>query len=177
MTTYNTMTTRAAGYVVPASEWNKIKYNFDALRPDTCGVGRTAVQSIPDSVLTAMLWDAEAAENWDHTNMHSLVGDTDRINILRTGVYLITANVRFLADATGTRECYVYRSDAAALWGETKPGSASYDAYFSPNFTTHLNVGDYVSVKVLQSAGHALDILRDGVRIPNFAVTLLYDET
>jgi len=168
------MTTRAAGYVVPASEWNKIKYNFDALRADTCGVCRTAVQSIPDNVLTAVLWDAE---NWDHTAMHSLVGDTDRINILRTGIYLVSANLRFLADATGTRECYVYRSDAAALWGETKPGSASYDAYFSPNFVCDLDVGDYVTVKVLQVAGHALDIQRDGVRIPNFTVTLLYDET
>lgn len=171
---YTTTTTRALGYTVTAADWNVYANNFTALRADTCGVYRSAVQTIPDTTLTAMLWDTE---KWDYTAMHSTGANTDRINILRTGIYLVTSTLRFAANATGVRSCYVYRSDAAALWGEQCAGHATIDAFFSPSFVTHLSVGDYVTVKVSQTSGGNLDIQRDGERIPFFSVTLLFDLT
>ena len=149
--------------------------NFASLRADTCGLYRTAAQSIPDTTLTAVLWDGE---NWDPSGMHSLASNTDRINILRSGIYLITATVRFFANATGARSCYIYRSNIAALWGENVINSgASYDTFFSPSTVCNLSSGDYITINISQTSSGSLNIQRDGARVPNFTATLLYDLT
>lgn len=54
-----------------------------------------------------------ATELYDNANMVNLGVSNTNINIVSTGIYLVTASVTFLANATGSRNIHVVSSGAA----------------------------------------------------------------
>ena len=169
MTTYNTMTTRAAGYVVPASEWNKIKYNFDATRQIIGLVRRAAVQSINDSATTAISFDTQ---DIDDENYIDIAGNPTRITLPRKGIYLFDILVQFASDADGNRLVTMPRSGGGSDRGQYMPAisGAETDVAFS-YITAERAAGDYYEISAWHNAGAALNITA------RVAVTLLCDRT
>lgn len=144
---------------------------------DACHLKSTVDQSIPDDTETAVLWDAERE---DALNMHSLASDTQFINILRHGYYLVSANgIEFDAHANGFDQVWVYDTDfAVPLAHEWKAGNATLGNTFNMAFIAHLGVGAQLGVKVKQNSGGAINLLHnDNGAFPNFSVVLLKDLT
>ena len=171
---YVTTTTRASGYTVTAADWNIFANNFTALRKDYCIVKRSAVQSIPDNVLTAVLWDQEA---YDPQTMHSTAVNTDRITVARTGLYLVSCQIKFTAHPSSDFDyCDLYLN-LSSIVNEIRPGNALIDNTFNHFTIAYAAATDYFSVKVKQNTGGALNLMRDDDYTPRFAVAMLEDLT
>jgi len=169
MTTYNTMTTRAAGYVVPASEWNKIKYNFDATRA-VIGIARCNVaQSVNDSSLDAVSF---LVQDVDDENYIDIAGGPTKITLPRDGNYMFDVEVQFESHATGHRSVGMYRSGGGADFTMIMPAiNGAITLVKFPFITANRTAGDYYEFKAWQNSGGALDITA------RVAVTLLCDRT
>ncbi len=122
---------------------------------------RSAVQSIPNATVTAMLWDVE---NYDTNAFHSTTGaNTDRITIPsgQEGYYSITANVNWATNATGFRNGSIRVNNDATTIGAVvyiQPYNiASTENSMEITTVFYLNVGDYVTFNVYQDSGGNLN--------------------
>ena len=121
---------------------------------------RSAVQSIPNATVTAMLWDVE---NYDTSGFHSTSTNTDRITIPsgEAGYYLITGNVNWATNATGFRNGTFRVNNNAAIIGAVvyiQPYNiAGTENSMEMTTVFYLNVGDYVTFNVYQDSGGNLN--------------------
>jgi len=169
MTTYNTMTTRAAGYVVPASEWNKIKYNFDATRAVLGLVRRAAAQSINNSSETLITFDTQDVDDEGYID---IAGGATKITLPRDGNYLFDVEVQFASHATGYRYVNMPRSGGASDFQMNFPAiNGAITVVKFPFITGNRTAGQYYEFNVWQNSTGALNITA------RVAVTLLCDRT
>jgi len=165
------------GVVVPVAWLDGINTNFQVLRADACLVKRTSNQTLANDTPTNILFNAERE---DSNAMHDNSTNPDRINILRTGIYLVSVSfLQFTAHATGFDYYSIQVNGGTAdLAYEIKPANSSIDNTFNVSFITRLAASDYLTVLACQTSGGNLDIIydSDGAR-PNFGVTLLKDLT
>jgi hypothetical protein len=118
-------------------------------------VVRATDQSIPDSALTKVIWSGVEYDlvggSWNGANPTRLV-------VPDTGRYLVVANGRFAANATGARQLGVWKNNAAELQTMTQFAVTTYFAslvHVCDVIT--LSAGDYLEVQMAQTSGGALN--------------------
>lgn len=140
-----------------------------------CHVYHTLDQTIAnDELFHTLLFNSERIDTTG--TMHSTVSNTSRITIPQVGLYRISWNIRFQANATGTYRAvrtlrngvspmapYVYYAVAqnSLLGGSYVNGSMVW--YFG-------SAGSYVEVQVAHDASAALEIIANDQISPEFAV-------
>lgn len=126
-----------------------------ANQPD-CRLLHTAVQSVPNNVVTALTWDAES---YDPMGMHSLSTNTDQIVVPYNGIYDIKANVSFGNNTTGRRGLRL-TVNGTLLPGANNliPASPTGDTTVPVSATTYLVAGDIVRAAAFQDTGAGLNL-------------------
>lgn len=117
---------------------------------------QTAGQSIPNGTPTALLFDAE---DIDTDNGHSTSVNTSRYTPVTAGRFQISGGFTFVANATGVRNCDLWKNGASI-----NAGSASYPAnganiarYPVRTMTMTANgTTDFFELAAFQSSGGAL---------------------
>ncbi len=131
------------------------------LSPPRCAVYQTAVTTMTTPGTTYLvLYDTEA---WDTDSMHSTVTNTGRITSGTTGLYRVSGNLGFAANATGYRTVNVRKNAAGSPTGGTNVYSVRYAP--SPTlstivpfaFSVQLAAGDYIEVFATQNSAGSLD--------------------
>jgi hypothetical protein len=158
---YTPPTTRTTGDLVTAATWNAdLVDNIRFLAsPPACRVWNNANQSIPNNVLTALLFNSE---RYDTDSMHSTVTNTSRITFTTAGVYVVFAHLNIASNATGKRSAG-FRLNGGTFIGElTVPPVSGADTNLSPCTTYKFAAGDYVECYVNQTSGVALNVVALG---------------
>ena len=162
-TVQDTGTTPAERAITGAELKEEIRSNPIAI------LGRTAVQSIPDSSNTAIVWDSELS---DLNTMHSLGTNPSRITVPIDGIYLITAGIFFAGDATGIRSIKIYQGGNVKKVMD-KPVPSTGGDYLEVTSILTASANDYFEIYVWQAAGHALDAGGVSLYLNQFSVALL----
>lgn len=117
-------------------------------------VTNSAVQSIPDSVTTAIGFDTE---RWDTSAMHDPVVNNTRLTCVAAGTYLIAGCVGNSAFAAPGNYSLLIRLNGATFIGSQQ--SLGVPAFSLPNISLatvyKLGVGDYVELMVNQTSSAA----------------------
>jgi hypothetical protein len=142
-------------------------------------VRRTTDQSIPNDVETALAFDSEV---YDDLGMHDIAVNTTRLTSVRKGLYLISANARFLSHATGMRVLWIKKNHGVAgtayLAEARQPGVTTTGAprvQLSVMCAARLDLNDFVEARVRQNSGGALDVRQDANATPLLAACWLGD--
>lgn len=127
---------------------------FLASRPQ-CSVYNSAAQSISNDTATDLTADTE---NVDTDSMHSTASNTARITIQTAGVYLFLAQVVFAADADGRRALLFRVNNTTNYDVQAVPSVGALNSMaISGVRILDLSAGDYVTCRVLHTAGAALN--------------------
>src|SRR5262245_61121632 len=95
---YTTPSTRSAGYVVGATQWNELVMNDRWLAQSNtdgrplCHAYRSTTVSVADATNTAISWNAE---RYDNASCHSVSVNTSRFTAPVDGLYRLTAWLRW----------------------------------------------------------------------------------
>lgn len=133
-----------------------VQYALFLMTPPMAKLRRTTTQSINNNAWTAILFDAEDADNYGG---HSTTSNTDQYVVQVTGLYLLTGSADFVFNNTGTRGAR-FTVNGTAIPGSTVTPTATtggnlWSACIST--PTPLNVGDIVRLEVLQDSGAPLN--------------------
>lgn len=152
-----------------------VRDNLLALRPDACVVKRTSNQTISNNTETSLLFDTDRE---DENGMHSIVSNTNRINLLKYGVWLIIANrITFTAHETGNDFCWIKYYNGSTFCGGVANGGTGLDNSLDISALVLGGGTDkWVEVTVKQTSGGDLDITYDASGTsPQFSAILLKD--
>ena len=129
---------------------------FSSTGQDATKVYDAAAQTIGNASLTALTF---GTESYDRTAMHSTSTNTNRLTIPSgaAGIYAITGQVTFVADATGYRSIALYKDGSKIA--ESKEFSPHATEQTTLRVVEHDNVSalSYYELKVYQSSGGNLD--------------------
>jgi hypothetical protein len=130
-------------------------------------LGSNAAQSIPHASWTALTFNTEV---WDEDDLHNLITSIERLTIRTAGVYSITAQARFAANLSGTRELQIRLNGTTTLALADCLATAQVNGLVYLNLTTawKLAPNDYLSVLVYQTSGAALNVESSGILTPAF---------
>jgi len=158
---WTTPRTWTTGEVVTASQLNThVRDNLDDLRTAKVAImGRNTNLSLTTATLTAVTWNQTIrnAFSWWAS------GNATRITPDLAGLYLISAEARFAANATGIREARLVRSNADDIASQGRnftvgaggTATLSVSGMYPANGTT-----DYFELQVEQTSGGALNLTR-----------------
>jgi len=113
--------------------------------------------STPNNTDTVLSFDSE---RYDTDTIHDNVTNNSRLTATTAGKYLIVANFRFAANATGHRRAFIRLNGAtpiALMRIETETSGPQYTAMILTTIYD-LSATDYVEVVVKQNSGGALNI-------------------
>ena len=154
-----------AGNPLPAAYLNTTRANGAWFsEPPQCSVYNSAVQSIPNSTVTAMLCPSESLDN---TGMHisSVVipppANTSRITAVAAGRYTFTGTAQFAIDGTGTgMRRLTFRLNGTTEYDLVQVAAVSTlsTVILSGSRTFTLAVNDYAEMVVHQNSGGALNV-------------------
>lgn len=147
----------ANGFGVFNKNANALRCNAQCSSINDCIGARiynNATQSIPNAAATALTFNSEY---FDTDAMHDPLGSyPSRLTATTTGKYVITANVGFEANATGTRMVGIKLNGTTYIAQQTWAGFTGDSNIVNVTATVRMNAGDYVEVFVYQSSGGAL---------------------
>jgi hypothetical protein len=131
------------------------------LNKPLCKVRQTVLQSIPNSVGTAILFDFEDYDN-DPSGAggHSTSVNTSRFTAVYAGWYRLDGGVGWAANATGIRISIWAVNGAALADGQSlvnNAGAALGNKVAARGTEAYLNVGDYVELQAFQTSGAGLN--------------------
>ena len=129
-------------------------------------------QSIANGVTTPVSFDTET---FDTANLHSTTTNDDLLTAPVAGVYQITGNVRWAANATGTRFVAINVGSARVASVYHLPNSASTDQSVSVAYA--LTAGQTVFLEVFQTSGGPLDLNKNGTDDPNLSMVWIGPST
>jgi hypothetical protein len=133
-------------------------------------VTRTVDQSIANATATPLAFNSE---RYDTAAMHDDTTDNSRLTAPVTGIYAVTAQVRWALDVDGIRELSLVKNDNTILAGDS---AVPTPVPFSQEVTTQvrLQAGEFVEAVVEQeSGGGSLEVLKDDETSPEFSMTWL----
>lgn len=168
---YSSPATVVTGTTINSATFgNAVKTALDYLaNKPTVRVSQSVGQSIPNATVTSVTWDVESHKNV--AGMHSNVTNNSRLIAPDAGVYLVTANVRFGASATGVRVLVLRKNgttDLAQVLASAGDDADTHALHISDQ--VKLAAGDYIEIRQFQSSGGALvNSLLEGD--PNAAMT------
>lgn len=120
-------------------------------------VYNTLNQSIPNVGFTPITFNATL---FDNGSQHSDSVQNTRLTCKESGLYLVSADVIFVSNATGYRQLLI-RVDGAASYGNiTVPAitQSDIDTAIATSALINLSVNQYVEALVTQTSSGALDI-------------------
>ncbi|GAH76850.1 unnamed protein product [marine sediment metagenome] len=121
-----------------------------------CSVYRYENVAIPNNDWTAILWTSEL---FDLNTMHSQISNTERIEIKKSGYYLIKAEVAWGSNATGTRGLLIANSVTGELArAYCVPGGIG-NPTIAVEKVVHQYAGEHVLVQAWQNSGDDLLVL------------------
>lgn len=91
-------------------------------------------------------------------------GANGTINMLRSGLYSISANIEFAANATGIREVTLYRA-GAQVGRQRMAAYAGSNNFLNIQAVVEVEKNDLIQIKVLQNSGGALDLVTASLQI------------
>lgn len=102
-------------------------------------------------------------ERFDTDGMHSTGSNTDRITCVTAGVYVVTANVSFNANATGTRQVSINHYDSGGSLirtpGFDKRNAATAGAtQLSVGCQVKMAAGEFLRLTALQDSGGSITV-------------------
>lgn len=155
-----------------AADWNTyVRDNIAALRVrPMCRVRRTTTQSIPNATWTTITWDAE---RYDTANMHSTSSNTDRIVAPIAGMYEIIAHALIAISTSPDRIIGLMLNGVTEIARSRYPLQIAFAARLHVATQVYLNAGDYVTCRVYQSNGSALNLQVSGAQSPEFMAAWL----
>ena len=126
-----------------------------------CGVYHATTQTIANNTWTGVQYNTE---DWDNGTTHSTVSNTSRLTAPVAGVYLVTANVAFAANATGVRQVVVGKNGttpAAGVpgWGiQLQAADGTNGNRLTVSVALLLAANDYIEIFVIQNSGGDLAV-------------------
>ncbi len=160
---YTSPSTRSTGYVVGATQWNELVMNDRwANQSDTdgkplCVAYRSTNQTIANSTITAITWNAETLDN---TGMHSTATNTSRYTATSDGWHRIRAQLVWASSAAGNREVYILFNGTGNNYGDVKtPNVGAVAMGMQITVEAALTAGQFFEVFCAQSSGGNLDIV------------------
>lgn len=150
--------TWTAGEIVTAAMLNtnvRDAINFLLSKPYV-SVYQTAAQSIPTATFTAINFDTEETDN---DGMHSTGTNPSRLTAVTPGWYLVSGQVAYAANATGSRNARlgVNLAVVPASGTTTLPANGNLGVATVATRAVFLNAGDFVQIQGMQSSGGALN--------------------
>lgn len=159
--TYNTISTFTSGAILTAAQMNGIGTNVNNYRvPPACRIERTATQSINNATDTLVAFTAGASFDTESPSDPMFSSGTNTTITIRTaGIFLVSFNVTFAANTTGTRFAGVRlgggaTQPSAQVGGHNSPG----DVTLNGTFPMSLSVGNALTLNVYQTSGGALNV-------------------
>lgn len=144
-----------------AENYEYLKYTVpqtnNRLANDACKVYHSAAQSIPTSAWTILSWDTEEIDN---NAMHSATTNNHLITVQTTGLYLISALLKFATNATGRRGLYIsnYVSGVTGVMLDARVAAVSGETTsISASCLKQLTAGDLIWMSAYQDSGSALN--------------------
>lgn len=166
---YVAPSTRSTGNLITAAIWNQdIRDNRNFLHNcPAAQVYRTTNQTISDSALTGISWDAEV---FDTEGIHDPVTNPDRLVVQTAGVYFVHAMVKFASGGASRRELWINVNDVASHAANAMRIGSTAAAEMSISMAFLFNVNWFVILRVFQTSGGPLDIVSDGTFRPRFGI-------
>ena len=117
---------------------------------------QTVAQPISNSSSTAITFDTEGV---DYDDGHSTITNTSRYTAQTQGWYLITFDLTWQANGTGSRTAFLRTNGSAQVQGSVAqvPGSSTGQTEQVGSALVFLNVGDYVELMGLQNSGGGIN--------------------
>lgn len=113
---------------------------------------RNAVQSISTGFATAVIFDAEVADN-----AAMFAASSDTINIVDTGFYFAHGWVDLAAGTTGIRQLEIFQNGAAAF-SDARNAPSSLTCRMTISGLLNCTAGDTLQLWVYQSQGTSLNV-------------------
>lgn len=127
------------------------------LNPPRCQVYNSANQSASNDVDLLVAFNSE---RYDTDSMHDTVIDNERVFFNTAGIYVVTFNGTFAANAAGDRKAAIYKNGVEQIGHRAlTPASASFTTGLSLTIQEAFEVGDNIRVRVRQDSGGALNLL------------------
>lgn len=131
-----------------------------------CRVYNSANISIATGANTGLTFDGE---RYDPNGMHSTSTNTGRITISVPGIYLVIADIRFAANATGRRTGYLQINATTVIGRIVVPvnsGTVVTEMIVAAMY--QFAAGDYVEAYVFQDSGGNLNVEASANTSPEF---------
>jgi hypothetical protein len=113
----------------------------------------SGAQSIPSGVLTKLTYNSEELDN---NNMIDLAVDNTIITVQTAGIYLVTGEVQFVANATSIRLLEIHRN-AASMAAKQVAATPTIQTRICVDHIITAVVGDQFSLHAFQLTGGALN--------------------
>ena len=145
---------------------------FGTIPAVRASVGDTP-QTIPNNLVTNVNFDAET---FDTASLHSTTTNNHLVTAPVAGVYQITGNVRWDANATGVRFVDISATSGGRIasvyhLANTSATDQSVSAAYA------LAAGDSVFLEVFQTSGGNLDLIKNGTDNPNLSMVWIGPST
>lgn len=113
-----------------------------------------ANQSIPTGVVTTQTYDTTVVQTAGITQAAGV------LTVAEPGVYNISYEVVFSADATGSiRQVWIEFSDSTRFYARNRWAPTALDTSVSGSVTKFLAAGQTISIRVFHDAGGAIDLV------------------
>lgn len=138
----------------------------DAIFPPAVRVYRDSNQTIPTATNASLSFNQE---RFDTDTMHDTSTNPTRLTATTAGIYAISGNLRWAANATGKRLLNV-QLDGSTIIAEVQidPTAGIRSQCISTLYS--LSVGQYVRLRVFQNSGGDLVVVSEGNFSPEFSM-------
>lgn len=155
-------TTRSAGYVVGATQWNELVSNdrwlggADADGRPFCWSYRSTALSVADFTSTPLTWNANFADN---AGIHSTSVNPSRFTAPVDGWYRFVCNAFWAADADGVRSLDAIDNGTGNVNSSDVRGAFGiFDVRQQVQAILRFSAGMYVEAVGVHTAGNAIDL-------------------
>jgi hypothetical protein len=112
-------------------------------------------------------------ERYNNGGVHSMTVHPERLTAVKTGVYLISANILWSVELSGIIETLIRKNGPQTITGTlSHPDTSEYTPH---NISTpfRLTAGDYVTVVLYQTSTNLMTIIYSDPLAPEFAIQWL----
>ena len=117
----------------------------------------SAAISVPNNTLTDLTFNSEY---WDTDTIHNTSSNTGRMTIVHGGTYMIVGQVEWAAAAGGRRQILIVLNGATTIAVAENDNVPAGAVNLQQTVATvyQLVAGDYVTLRVFQNSGGALNV-------------------
>lgn len=165
--------TATTGVVYTESNLNTLRDDLLWLAsPPMAHVYNSADLTIANNTETTLTFNSEV---FDVGGLHSTASNTGRLTCTYTGYYIVTANVKWEANATGRREVTLRVNGSTYVAAEAidNVGASANSNMSITSGVIALNSTDYVEVRAYQDSGGDLVVVSAASYSPRFSIVMV----